>query len=580
MKTRLRLLLGDRAARQRGSILSALLIIVAFLSILIGALMTELTSSFLISDTLVTRMQNEATVASAVELGIHQLQGSTAPPVCAQDGRGPWFLTLNGSPAAVTQACKGIVPDVAQGLASGAFTVDGVHDTTAGRDRYLVTDSAGRLRAYTFGQTAPSWSVAIGGAPTARLLPAVDSDASNVLLIPAAIGGSGCGGHCVALFNDSGGAPTFRCSMPASTRVTTGVAEEVSASGSPNFPDYAFFSGSGAAATLYVYDAAGDSNCGELALASLGGAAAGPPLVFPGIANVRRNSSTVSDEIFVLVSDGTRTHLQHWRYTETVDNQGDQGNMTRSLSQVSSLNLTNQLGGTAVGYAASSTVPAVGTNLTLAMAGSGGQMATARIAVSNGPSYTLSIQAAIMLPGAVSRPPYWCHCPGQDLIGAGSTNGVLYLLSPALAVKWSYAGQADGWPAINTTPAADSNGDWYFGAEDGYVYDVEIPKIGAQMVKAARFGPGGAIRSSPIVGGAADGCSPGPCMYFASSTAGSYFARLGSTRIIDLNACVSTASGSTSCAANPRLWARLEVGSPAIVGGRGVYVQGWSYYSP
>lgn len=69
-------------------------------------------------------------------------------------------------------------------------------------------------------------------------------------------------------------------------------------------------------------------------------------------------------------------------------------------------------------------------------------------------------------------------------------------------------------------------------------------------------------------------------MYFGSSTAGGYFARLGSTRIIDLNACVSTASGSTSCAANPRLWAHLEVGSPAIVGGRGVYVQGWSYYSP
>jgi hypothetical protein len=262
-----------------------------------------------------------------------------------------------------------------------------------------------------------------------------------------------------------------------------------------------------------------------------------------------------------------------------VDN-GNNGNTTQTLSQVSSMNLTSQLGGTAVGYAVSSTVPVINSNLTMAMAGSGGQMATARIAVTSGPTYAISIQGAITLPGAVSRPPYWCGCSGQALIGVGSTNGTLYLLNPALAIKWSYLGQPDGWPAINTTPTADSNGDWYFGAEDGYVYDVEIPPSGALMFKAARFGPGGAVRSSPMVGGAADGCGSGPCLYFGSSTAGSYFARLGKTRITDLNACVSTASGSTSCAANPRLWARLEVGSPAIVGGRGVVVQGWSYYSP
>jgi hypothetical protein len=575
--TRIRLLLGDRAKRQRGSVLSSVLIIVAFLSILAGALVTELTGSLLVSSNLVARMQNEATVTSAVELGIHQLQGSTAPPVCVRDGRGPWFVNLNASHAAVTLACQGIVPDVARPLSPGAFTVDGIHDTTAGRDRYLVADSTGRLRAYAFGQTVPSWSKNIGGAPTAPLLAAVDSDRSNVLLIPTAMAGSNCAGHCVALFNDPGGAPTFRCSMPASTRVTTEPAEEVSASKSPNFPDYAFFGGSGAAGQLYVYDTAGDASCDQLASASLGGAVAGPPLVFPGIANVKKSTSTVSDEIFVLVSDGTRAHLQHWRYTETVDNKG---NTTQSLSQVGSMSITSQLGGTAVGYAVSSTVPVIGTNLTLAMAGSGGQMATARIAVTSGPTYTPSILASVTLAGPVSRPPYWCHCPGQDLIGVGSTNGTLYLLNPALAVRWSYPGQVDGWPAIDTTPTADSNGDWYFGAEDGYVYDVEIPASGALMFKAARFGPGGAVRSSPIVGGAADGCSSGPCIYLGSSTLGTYFALLGGTRIIDLSACVSSASGSTSCAANPRLWARIEVGSPAIVGGRGVYVQGWSYYSP
>jgi outer membrane protein assembly factor BamB len=240
------------------------------------------------------------------------------------------------------------------------------------------------------------------------------------------------------------------------------------------------------------------------------------------------------------------------------------------------LALTNYVGSTAIGYDTSASYP----NLTLAMVGSAGRVATVRITVTSGLSYSMSsVQASATLPGAVSRAPYWCHCPGRDLIGVGSANGVLYLLDSGLTLRWTYDGQVDGRPAINTTPAADSNGDWYFGADDGYVYDVEIPQSGALLFKAARFGPGGAIRSSPLVGGSADGCS-GPCMYFASSTAGLYYARLGSARIIDLRACISSAPDSTICAANPRLWARVEVGPPAIVGGSGVYVQGWSYYSP
>jgi hypothetical protein len=577
--SRLRALLADRKRRQRGSILSSVLIIVAFLSILVGALMTELTSAFLISRTLVTRVQNEATVSSAVELGIHQLQGGTVPPVCARDGRGPWFLTLNGSPAAVTQACTAIVPDVATGLASGAFMVDGVHDTTAGRDRYIVTSSAGWLYGYSFGSTAASWAMPVGGPPTAPPMTKSDPNGSVDLLVPVANPGSNCAGHCVAAYDDSGGTPSFRCNMPASTTVTTTPSVEVSASGLPNFPDYAFFGGSGVGG-LYVYNAADDGGCGQLASASLGTdeGAAGAPLVFPGTVTSKNNLITTNDEIFALVADGTNTYLEHWRYTETVDNTGS---ATHSLSQVgNSLLLTGQVGGRAVGYAINSTVPASGANLTLAIAGTAGRVATVRIAVGSGPSYTMSTGASAVLPGAASRPPYWCHCPGQDLIGVGSTNGDLYLLDTGLALKWSYDGQPDGWPAINTTPAADANGDWYFGANDGYVYDVEIPASGPTMFKAARFGPGGAILSSPVVGGDTAGCSSGPCVYFASSTAGIYFARLGGTRIIDLRACVSSASASITCAANPRLWARVEVGSPAIVGGRGVYVQGWSYYSP
>jgi hypothetical protein len=123
---------------------------------------------------------------------------------------------------------------------------------------------------------------------------------------------------------------------------------------------------------------------------------------------------------------------------------------------------------------------------------------------------------------------------------------------------------------------ADANGDWYFGANDGLVYDVEIPVSGTQMFKAAKFGPGGAIASSPMVGS----CPAGPCLYFASSSSGSYFVRIGSTRISDLRACITSGSGSITCAGNPRLWTRVQVGPAAIWGKLGVYVQGWSYYSP
>jgi hypothetical protein len=571
--------MGDSRRRQRGSILSSLLIIVAFLSILVGALMTELTNSFLISRTHVARMEREATLTSAVEVGIHQLQIRSVPPNCARDAGSLPSLSLNGSPASVTLTCNGIVPDMTTALAPGSFVVDGMHDTTSGRNRYLVADAAGaasRLYAYSFGQTSPSWSLGLQGALTADPLPKPGSPA--VLLAPVARANSGCAGHCVALYSDGGGAPVLRCIMPASTIVAGKPAIEAPANG--NFPSYAFFAGSGSGGALYVYEASAAGGCVQKAAQNLGAGAVGAPLVFPGPSRQRAEVTTTTDDIFVLVSDGTSTNLQHWQYQEAVDS--DSGVVTKTLTQVGTRSLTALVGGRAVGYAISSNVPTNGAILTLAIAGASGRMGIAKITVSSGPSYAVTTGAGIALATAISRPPYWCTCPGgQTLIGVGGASGRLYLLNPLLIIEWTYDGAADGFPDINSTPIADGNGDWYFGADDGYVYDVEVPAgpPPGQLFKAARFGPGGAIRSSPIVG-TTIGCSPGPCLYFGSSTAGSYFARLGITRVVDLQACVSSDPCSTTSVPNPRLWARVEVGSPAIVGGRGVYVQGWSYYSP
>lgn len=567
---------SDRHRGQRGSVLSSVLIIVAFMSILIGALMTELTDSFLASRTVNTRVGREATVTSAVELAIHQLQTGSVPAVCAQDVRGPWFLTLNGSPAAVTETCTAIVPDLAVSLGTAAVTIDGVHNTTGGKNEYLAATSSGRLNAYAFGQTSARWSVPLFGQMTATLLPMVDDDGAPELMVPSSMAGSGCGGHCVAAMHYGGSTPSFHCSMPASSAVTAPPAVEVSP-GTRNFPDYVFFAGSGAGAALYVFDGASDHTCGPRASAPLNGDVIGAPLVFPGVVSVKSNSSTVSDEIFVLQGNGAVSSLEHWRYTEDVDKTGT---LTISLTQVANLALTAQLGGSPAGYAISAASLAQGGSITIAGAGASGGIALVRISEGNGPAYAMTLVGATALSAGVVAPPFWCHCPGQDLIGVGSTNGILYLLGTGLTILHSYNGSADGSPAIVSRPAADVNGDWYFGAADGYVYDVEIPLSGVQMFKAARFGPGGQIRSSPIVGGASDGCGPGPCLYFGSSTAGLYFAALGTTRVIDLRACISTGASSTTCYVNPRLWARVEVGPASVVGGTGVAVQGWSYYSP
>lgn len=573
----LQLLLHDRRRRQRGSVLSGLLIIVAFLSILVGAVLTEVTDAFVLSRVLVTRVQGEATVSSAVELAINQLQNDVrngaVPPNCAQDDRVPPVMpTLNGQFAAVrTQKCTAILPEVAGRLAPGSFTVDGVHDTARGRNRYLVSDTYGDMYSYDFRTGNPTWApIWIGGQPTAPpLTKSGPTNRSVDILAPVAKPGAGCAGHCVVMFNEasSGATPTLHCTMAASATVGA------SPGGGANFPDYAFFGDSGG--NLYVYDTRA-ANCPALlpTAPNVGGRVVGAPLVFSG-----GGGDSGSDEVFVLVTSSSGTSLQHWSYTQPNqcdnngggDGQGDCDNGGRrqprpALNRVGSISLN---GSDAVGYSASGTAPP----LSLVVATSSGRLDLARISG----SYNMSSGTSITLPnGAVAASaPYWCQCPGPDLIGVGGTNGELYLFTTGLSLAYTYDGQADGRPAINTAPMADANGEWYFGASDGYVYDVEIPVSGTQLFKAARFGPGGAIASSPIVGA----CPAGPCMFFGSSTAGSYFARIGFTRVSDLRACLSSADGST-CVANPQLWARVQVGPANIWGANGVYVQGWSFYSP
>jgi hypothetical protein len=575
---RLQLLLHDRRRRQRGSVLSALLIIVAFLAILIGGLLTQLTDAFVLSRDLATRVQNEATVSSAVELTINQLQtdvkNGAVPANCAQDPRKPpATLTLNGRSAVVRQEkCTAILPEVARTLAAGSFNVDGFHDTLV--NRYLVANTAGTMYSYNFTTGALNWEVSVGGQPTAPPSTMAGTNNSVNILAPVT-------NRMVLLNGSGGGAPTVRCNLAASGTVQTATAGVA-------FPGYVFF---GDSSKLYVYDTT-SSNCGPAALTStnVGGRVVGAPLVFssdPG-------ESGSSDEVFVLVTSSSVTSLQHWTYTEVCnDGEGEgggncdngRGNRQPTLRSAGSISLN---GPNAVGYDTNgSALP-----MSLVVATSSGRLDLARISG----SFNMSAGASTTVPSNVTSPPSWCSClvkapsTKQTMVGVGGANGTLYLYlvgnnNNSLNLTYQYDGQADGRPAINTSPMADINGEWYFGASDGYVYDVEIPVTTGQtapfpMFKAARFGPGGAITSSPVVGTCASSSRPvDACMYFGSSTAGSYFARIGITRVSDLRACLSSADGST-CVGIPQLWARAQVGPATIWGAKGVYVQGWSYYSP
>jgi hypothetical protein len=187
-----------------------------------------------------------------------------------------------------------------------------------------------------------------------------------------------------------------------------------------------------------------------------------------------------------------------------------------------------------------------------------------------GPTGGMSILGSRGLGTTVSGSPYWCHCPNpSDIVGVGGANGSLYLLDPSASLL--AASPATG-QAIVTSPAADSAGDWFFGARDGYLYAAQ--QAGPVMTIGRRVGLNGWTASSPIL----DSCSSlfvGICIYLGTSTGRAYMVPVDA-RAAELKACIGT---STLCSdETPRLRATVEVGS--WVSPRTVRVTGWSYYAP
>jgi hypothetical protein len=564
-------MLADRRRSQRGSVLSGVLIITAFLAIISGALMTELSTNFLLSNALVNKVGTEATVNSAMELALNQLESTPIANGCpgavpATPLPGP--VTLNGRTAAVSYvSCWPTArekPNFASIASAASFNVDGTHSVIqgTGQDLYVIGDSSGTIYSYQFGQSTPIWSRNMQGTITGPALAMQDaacqgngpcpdtggaggSNADISYLVPiAGGGGSGCTtAACVELLaQDVPKPPDILCHMAATATVTSRPAAGVA------FPQVAYFGDSGG--TLYAYNAT-EFSCSNNGAAALldshttpGNAAiVAGPIVF-------RNNN--HDEVYVVTSNGTSTGSTSQLLDYAATSPG-------SLSSTPSQTLTLPDPSKPVGIAVENTgVPA-----RVAITFADGGVAIALIDT----TYVPRLVANAGLGTGIDDAPSWCSCPGGSQIGVTGDNGTLYVLDTNLNPVATYAGGS----RIRTSPASDRVGEWFFGADDGYLHEVQQTPGQSTLVQVARYGQFGSVRSSVQVAG----CPAGICIYLGSSN-NAYLVSLDA-RDAKITACLSS-TPPTCSGVNPRLWTQVEVGSAGAP--QTVHVQGWSYYSP
>jgi len=533
----LRAMLRDRRRRQSGSVLSAVLILVAFLSIISGALMTELSTNFLLSNDLVNRVATEATVNSAAELTISQLQSTALNAPCPS----PASVTLNKQTAAASYlSCAPVVdvrsPQFVRVASSSAFTADGSYAQLSNLNDFLVGSSGGTIFDYTFGHKAARWTLSLGGSLTGTPLVMQYPGRAGQFLDLIPVSGSACApaNYCVGVWSDGGSstAPSLQC-----IAATTAAVVSQPAAGKKSTSEAYFGDTSG---ELFAIDPTSSGNCEIDDQQAVGSAVVGGPVVFRG---------NGSDELFVLSSNGSSSQLIPFTYTST------QG-LTPAGTQVVSWS-GNAPSGIAV------------ENLTLpssvAISFAGGQVSIVQIDA----SANASLLGSAFLSTAINGAPYWCHCPGSlNLIGVGGSNGSLYVLNTNLSSYATYSGSS----AIQTAPSADAAGDWYFGATDGRLYEVQKTAGSTMFVVRSYGAAGGAIASSPV----AAGCPAGICVYLGSTDGSEYLVTLDARNAV-LTACLSSAPPACS-GTNPRLWAQVEVGVSGNP--QTVHVEGWSYYSP
>lgn len=543
---RIRAVVTDPKRSQRGSVLSGVLIMTAFIAIIASALMTELSTNFLLSQNLVSRVANQATVNSALEMAMNRLGTTPISLGCPTLST----VTMNGRTAVPTYtSCWPTFRErqYAPIASSSSFNVDGSHSVIprANQNLYLLGDSNGNVYQFAFGSQVPNWSRqlpgSVSGPPTAISdMSGTSTDIAN--LVPLSVQSNpppACqAGGCVALLaQDVGFAPDNLCYMAANGPVTTQPAEGINNTTAAFFGDQT--------GVLFVYPATESGNCALQAKTTPSGqpVVAGP-VVFGG--PVTGTSKT--DEIYAVTYDGTWSWLRHYIYT--VKN--------GSATLVETPAPLQLVASRAVGLAVDgNSLPA-----RIAITFAGGQITVVQIQS----GYGMQLLANGQIPAGIADAPYWCCGGSPTLIGVAQTNG-LYVLGGSLNLVSSYALSGT---TISTSPAADLAGDWFFGADNGNVY--EVPAIQSTPTLVT-FGSSqlGQVRSSVQLGA----CPAGICIYLGSLNGNAYMVPLDARDSV-LTVCIASAPPSCS-GANPRLWANIEVGASGSP--QSVHVQGWSYFS-
>ena len=534
----LRALHRDRRRSQRGSVLSGVLIITAFISILAAALMTALSTNFLLSRNQLDKASNEATVNSGVELALNQLQATSISGGCPSLPRAT--LNQRTAVAAYTSCWPTYFEDTySPTVFASAFAVDGTHSVIprAGQNVFDVGATDGTVYQFAFGQSHPRWSYNLPGRVSGPPVTVPDmGEASNRLLtlVPLDVPTNppaGCEStDCVAMLAQAAGsAPDGVCYMGATGDVTTRAAVGV------NLSQVAYLGDSNG--TIFAYAATQNGNC--TLLDSLAGSQ--PIVAGPFVIAGPNTGGTHVDEIYVV----TTHSVVH--YTYTVKSNGV------NLAQVgSALSLPSS---TAVG----ADMEAVPAQPRLAITFSGGRVSVVQIRS----DFNMQPPANATVPSAIPAAPYWCNtCPGGDRIGVAGADGAFYLFDAGLNRLGTLAG---GGMSVSTSPITDGVGDWFVGGDDGYIH--EIQQVGpSAMAEVDAFGQfSSAVGISPAVGP----CALGICLYVAGQNGDAYRVPLDARKVV-ITSCTSVS--------RPCLWVKAEIGSAAD--SRSVRVQGWSYYSP
>jgi len=536
----LKALLSDRRRSQRGSVLSGVLIMTAFIAIISGALMTALSGTFLVSQDLMNRVQNEATVNSAIEVSVSQLQASQLYSPCP--ALTP--VNLNGRTAVSSYSRCWPRNHESQngepvGVPSAAFNLDGVQAVGNGFNDYVVGNSAGSVFDYRFGATAARWTLNLNGTLTAQPMVIANGGSPNQAIDVFPMTGAACSPtpNCIDVRVDTNsGTPSQKCTISA---LGTVASQPAASSPSGGYGGYVYY---GEGPNLDVSDLSG-GDCDPL----------GPPVgttqpVVAGPVALRCPScSRVTDNVYVVVSDGLSSSLVWYTYNT---------NSNKFSNPLASVPLPSP---NVAGIAASSvTAPA-----DIAITFGNGAIAVAHVAASG----TITL-ATTSVPDGISDDPYWCAACG-NLLGVGAQNGVLYLFDAALNIKGSYSTGSE----ISTTPDTDGAGNWYVATEDGYLRELQLIQLqsGPSLVQVESYGRMSRFGSAAQVGA----CATGICIYGGAQDGSVYLVPLDARHAI-ISACISTSPPACS-GANPRLAAEVEIGS---AGNRqAVHVQGWSYYS-